>query len=376
MGAFSLSGILKNEGQMDDHIVKLKHHFYRFAEENTVFDLAPWTKYAAFDVVMEMLFSHPPGFLQQGIDVNGIIESLQSLLTAASIMASFSIIRRVILLPWINSLVKPHPTDKKGPGAIHGLAKGQVQKRLHSDVGSYQKKHDILQWIIDHNNRNGENMSPEMMENEALDLVLAGSDTTSAAIRVIVLYVSTNPRILRKLSDQIQRADDAGLLSTPVAKFDEIKQRVPYIEAIFKEALRIYPVVGTPQYRQVPESGVTFNGYHLPAGTEVGMSQWAVARNPRVWGSDVNVFRPERWTEATDSNHAAALRRGNVFFSNGTMMCTGRNLATVEVYKIALELFRNFEVTITNPTQPWKERDSLVVLHWDYYVTLSRKGRL
>ena len=321
-------------------------------------------------------FSNPPGFLQKGTDVNGIIESLQSLLTAASIVASFSILPRLILLPWINPLIMLHPSDKKGPGAIHGLAKKQVQKRLNSDGGRYQDKRDVLQWIIDHNGRNGEHMSPEVMEKEALDQVLAGSDTTSATLRVIILYVSTNPHVLRKLSKEIHIADDAGLLSTPVASFEEIRQNIPYIEPIFKEALRIYPILGTPQYRKVPSSGTTFNGYYLPAGTEVGLSQWAVARNSHVWGSDTDVFRPERWNDASDSRSAAALRLGYVFFSNGTMMCTGRNLATVEVYKIAVEIFRNFAVTIVNPIRPWKERDSLIMLHWDFCVTLSPKERL
>ena len=376
MGAFSLSSILRNESNMDDQIVKLKTHFFRLAEGSIVFDLAPWTQYAAFDIVMEMLFSNPPGFLHAGTDVNGITKSLHVLLTAASVLASFPIIQRFILLPWINTLVKPRPTDEKGPGAIHGLAKKQVQQRLDSCGVPYHEKHDVLQWIIDHNDRNGEPMSREMLEKEALDQVFAGSDTTSAAVRVIILYVSTYPRVLRRLSHQIQRADDAGLLSTPVAKFQEFVKNVPYIEAIFKEALRIYPIIGTPQYRKVPSPGVTFNGYYLPAGTEVGLSQWAVARNARFWGSDVDVFRPERWTEATDSKSAAALRQGDIFFSNGTMMCTGRNLAIVEVYKIIVEIFRSFEVTIVNPVRPWKERDNLIMLHWDYYVTLTHKGRL
>ena len=371
LGGFSLPSLLKNEMKMDAHIVKMKAHFSQFAKNDTIFDLAPWTQYIAFDIVMDMLFSNPPGFLDRGKDVDGLIASLHALLVTASIVASFSILPRLILLPWINRLVAPRATDPSGPGAIHGLARKQIRQRKESKESHEPKKCDVLQWIMDHNKAEGKDMSPEMLEKEALDQVLAGSDTTSASMRAIIVHVATNPTVLDKLCREIDTADKANLLSKPVAKFEEIVKHIPYMRAIFKEGLRIYPIVGNPLYRVVPAPGIYYNGYFLPTGTEVGLSQWAVARNPLVWGVDYDLFRPERWTDQSNGDRANARSQGDVFFSKGIMTCSGRNLATMEVYKVLVEIFRDFEVTIVNPTQPWKERASLIMLHWDFYIKLS-----
>ena len=67
---------------------------------------------------------------------------------------------------------------------------------------------------------------------------LAGADTTATALRNIILHVSTNSRVRRKLLDQIDSADAQGLLSTPI-KYEEVKKHIDYLEVIVKEAIRM-----------------------------------------------------------------------------------------------------------------------------------------
>jgi cytochrome P450 len=67
---------------------------------------------------------------------------------------------------------------------------------------------------------------------------LAGADTTATALRAMVLHVSTNSRVRRKLLDQIDGADAHGLLSTPV-KYEEVRKYIDYLELITKETLRM-----------------------------------------------------------------------------------------------------------------------------------------
>jgi hypothetical protein len=155
--------------------------------------------YTAFDIVMNMPFSNPPGFSEIGTDVGGLIGSLHGMMTMASIITTFPIFPQLIRSPWINSLLAPRPTDKTGPGAIHGLAKAQVEQRLKISVESTVKRQDVLQWVIDHTDRDGNHMTAGMLEKEALDQVFAGSDTTSASMRAFILHVATNSRVLNKL---------------------------------------------------------------------------------------------------------------------------------------------------------------------------------
>lgn len=378
MGGYSLSQVLKNERQMDGHIMEFINQLSRRC--GTVFDIAPWTQFATFDVALEMAFSRPAGFIKTGTDVGGLIASLHELFAVAGAMALFPWTAKVLCHPWLFPLIGPKPTDKKGPGVMHGFAFQQVQARL-AEKGAGTQRQDILQWIMDHEDRDGVRLTRGELEQEAIAPVLAGSDTTASTLRTIILYVSTNLRVQGKLLGEIDAADARGLLSTPPT-FDQVRQHVPYLDAVLKEALRLVPAGGTPFYRAVPAAGASVDGFFLPARTEVGISHWAVGRSTAVHGADATLFRPERWTDDiadvddAGRNEKRRLRDlSEVWFGAGNMMCTGRNVAQLEMYRMATQFFRSFAVEIVDPCRPWEEIGSLAMIHRDFLVKLTERTK-
>ena len=161
-----------------------------------------------------------------------------------------------------------------------------------------------------------------------------------------------------------------------VTSSSEVKKHVPYVEAVCKEGLRIFPIVGSPLFRRVPRVGAQVQGHWIPGGTEIGFSQWAVGRNRDIWGEDADEFRPERWLDDISAEEWRVRDAGDIFFGSGIMMCTGRNVAHMELHKIVCEFFRRFEVEVVNPVQPWKLRNGLAIIHWEFWVRLTerRKG--
>lgn len=365
-----MSNVLKSESKVDDHVAMLMKQLA--AKSGVAFDLAPWTQWAAFDIAMDVSFSNPLGFVKSGSDVNGLIDSLHSLLTTAGVIALFPRMVKLVQNSWLFPYIAPKPTDKTGPGALYGLAWGQVQNRF-AEKGEVQYN-DLLQWLMEHEDKDGQRLSQRRLEQEATAPVMAGSDTTATVLRSIVLFVSTNSRVLSKLRNEIDTADSQGLLST-IPKYEEIRAHVPYISAIMREAMRLYPVIGSPAPRKVGDNGAHMCGYYLPPETEVGISHWSIGRNPKIYGDDAAAFRPERWTEEVSSETRKLRETGEVFFSNGAMMCTGRNLATLEVWKIATQLFRQFDIEIVDPMCPWREKDSLAMILWDFWVKMTPRER-
>lgn len=69
--------------------------------------------------------------------------------------------------------------------------------------------------------------------------------------------------------------------------------------AVIQETLRIHPNTGTIIERKVPGNGAVIDGYFIPGGTIVGVNAWVLHRNEQVYGKDIDVFRPERWLDAT-----------------------------------------------------------------------------
>jgi cytochrome P450 len=290
MGAFSMSQVLKNEASMDTRIMEFIGQLGKKC--GTLFDIAEWMQWAAFDIAMEMSFSNPVGFVKEGRDIDGLIESIHASLKFGLVAGLHPWLGRLLYHPLLFPIIGPKKSDKHGLGAMLGFTARQVATRLEQTDGNHK---DILQWWLDRPDKEGNPMSRGMLDQEALAPVMAGSDSTATTLRSLVLHIAGNPRVCARLREEIDVADSRGLLSTPPT-WEQLRQHIPYLEPLFKEAQRMCPVVGMPLLRTVPKGGAQICGHFIPAGTEIGLHQFAIGYNPRVHGEDVHLFAPERWT--------------------------------------------------------------------------------
>ena len=67
---------------------------------------------------------------------------------------------------------------------------------------------------------------------------LAGSSTTSAMLTMAILYILTNAVVHNRLLEEVDTAEKGGFLSSPV-RYEEVKQHVPYLSAVLREAVRL-----------------------------------------------------------------------------------------------------------------------------------------
>jgi cytochrome P450 len=90
------------------------------------------------------------------------------------------------------------------------------------------------------------------------------------------------------------------------------------------------------------------------------MNAYILGRNKGVWGEDAEEFRPERWLRRegeTDEALKARLQKMNaadLTFGGGSRICTGRNLALVEVYKVVATLVNRYEIELEDPSREWE----------------------
>ena len=103
---------------------------------------------------------------------------------------------------------------------------------------------------------------------------------------------------------------------------------------IINESLRLYPPANVMS-RQV-EREVRLGKLNLPANIYLHIPVLALHHDPEIWGEDVHLFKPERFSEgvakATKDNMAAFLP-----FGMGPRTCLGFNFAIIEA-KIALTM--------------------------------------
>lgn len=166
----------------------------------------------------------------------------------------------------------------------------------------------------------------------------------------IIYHLLRDPLAQAKLRAELDAAD----LSFP-ASFSEIKD-LPYLDAVIKEGLRIHPPVGNILERIVPAPGLVLrDGRVIAPGTIVGMNQWVVSRDKEVYGEDADIFRPERWLRGSNETAVAyaarlkMMKNGDLAFGGGNRICTGRHMASIEMFKFTATLFSRYDVSGRTP---------------------------
>jgi cytochrome P450 len=167
---------------------------------------------------------------------------------------------------------------------------------------------------------------------------MAGSDSSASAIRLIMLYIITCPRIEAALLAEISAAS----ISTPIK--DSEARKLPYLQAVIKEGLRVYPPASILGYREVPSGGETINGFFVPEDTMLGYNFFGMTRDPNLWGEDANLFRPERWLTGSEEQLRRMAANTELVFSYGKWQCLGKNLAMMELNKVFVEVSEFIQV--------------------------------
>lgn len=190
------------------------------------------------------------------------------------------------------------------------------------------ERQDMLSSFLRHG------LTREEAEGEALVNIIAGSDTTATAIRTTMLYLMSSPQVYRRLVHEVR---SAGRLSTPIT--DEEARRLPYLQAVIKEGLRVFPPVTGLMPVAVPPGGDVVRGVAVPEGTEIGWSAFGVQHSKDVYGADAEVFRPERWLEVKDEEQLRSMiSTWELVFKYGKWQCLGRTVALMELNKVFVEV--------------------------------------
>ncbi|EGO03038.1 hypothetical protein SERLA73DRAFT_176551 [Serpula lacrymans var. lacrymans S7.3] len=205
---------------------------------------------------------------------------------------------------------------------------------------------------------------PEALENpisrssllqEALTLLLAGSDTLGNTLTVGTFRVLNDEVVHAKLVEELQNAwpnKDAIVQFTTLEK-------LPYLTAVLKETLRFASGVVTPLPRVVGPADTRIGDWHVPAGTIISMSSTMMHNNADVFPEPFK-FAPERWLGLD----AKDLETYLVPFSKGPRGCLGMNLAWCELYLIFANVFRKLEMEMHDTTvEDFKYNDNFVPVY-------------
>jgi cytochrome P450 len=166
-------------------------------------------------------------------------------------------------------------------------------------------------------------------------LIQAGADTTATALGSALRFILTTPPVLTKVRAELDAADEAGKLSTPI-RYDEAQEHLPYFNACIKETLRLHPPATNLFARVVPKGGRVIYGVFVPEGTEVTSHAYSVQRDKDFYGEDAEKFVPERWLQG--EKRTFEMEAVQFTFGMGSRMCLGKDIAALEMGKVLPEV--------------------------------------
>ena len=194
-----------------------------------------------------------------------------------------------------------------------------------------QDSGDLLSMLLEARDEDGSDMDDQQVRDEVLTFLLAGHETTALALSWAWHLLAENPEANERLCAELDRV--LGGRAPTISDLTVL----PYAEGVIKESMRLYPPawgVGRTVAKEFE-----LNGYCIPAGANVVMSQWVQHRDARFFPNPER-FDPGRWRTETSRN----LPRFAYFpFGAGPRQCIGASFAMMESVILLATMAQRFQ---------------------------------
>lgn len=110
---------------------------------------------------------------------------------------------------------------------------------------------------------------------EAVMLIIAGSGTTAVTLTYAIWSVLMHPHIQAKLEEEVNSLEEGFR--------DSDLEKLPYLDAVIQETLRLYGAAPSGLPRTVPAGGFAIDQWFIPAGVTVSTQSYSLHRIPSLW---------------------------------------------------------------------------------------------
>jgi cytochrome P450 len=178
-------------------------------------------------------------------------------------------------------------------------------------------------------------LPPRQVRDELMTLLLAGHDTSAAALGWTTWLLARHPRV----QDDVY--DEARAVPGPPG-VDDV-ERLPLLRRVIDESLRLYPPV--PGFSRAAIDDDVVGGVPVRAGTKIELSVYATHRHPAYW-PDAERFDPDRFDGRPVDPYAY------LPFSRGPRTCIGKAMAELQLLLTLAAVVRRVRFATTTDAEP------------------------
>ncbi|KAL4984978.1 cytochrome P450 [Aspergillus falconensis] len=232
---------------------------------------------------------------------------------------------------------------------MRNVCRDIVTERRQSNT---PRKGDLLDTMLNSRDTlSGNSLSDDSIIDNILTFLVAGHETTSGLLSFAMYYLLKTPDAMDKAAAEVH--DVVGDEDVTVEHLSQLK----YLNAVLRETLRLMPTA--PGFSVTPYQREVIGGkYEVNPGDSLDVFLAAVHRDPAVYGSDADEFRPERMLDEYFQSLPANSWKP---FGNGKRSCIGRAFAWQEALMILALILQIFTFELVEKDYELKIKESLTI---------------
>lgn len=232
----------------------------------------------------------------------------------------------------------PFDVFKVGEGATVRRALKRIDRTLRRIIAEHERGHtdtgDVVSMLVAARDEEGNRLSVEQIRDQLLTLFVAGHETSANALTWAFYLLAQHPEVTSKLLAEL----DLKLKGEPPTAAD--LERLPYLEQVMKEVLRLYPPA--PSASRTAKEDFEWKGYTIKKGEIVTYVPFVSHRMPTQF-VDPELFMPARW--APDFRPQPP-QYAYIPFAVGPRSCIGAGFAQMEIRLVLAMVLQRFRLDL------------------------------
>ncbi|EJD06281.1 cytochrome P450 [Fomitiporia mediterranea MF3/22] len=206
--------------------------------------------------------------------------------------------------------------QSRSAAVLNELSEGRNKEYDDTSI-MHNRAKDILSALLraQLNAPESENMPYSEVVNHVTTLIFTAQDTTASALSRCLHVLAAHPEAQALLRHEVRKAKEvADQTESAFGNYDDLI-RLPFLDAVVRETFRMHTPVSwiwrvarapttLPLYQPIQVNGKggkkeTLASIPIAEGQQIVIGIAASHRDESTWGSDANIWRPERWLSSS-----------------------------------------------------------------------------
>ncbi|ERM95066.1 hypothetical protein AMTR_s00009p00250080 [Amborella trichopoda] len=159
-------------------------------------------------------------------------------------------------------------------------------RRSNTDI----QRTDLLGLLLrDGTSEKERRFTSQELVDECKTFFFAGHETTSLALSWTLMLLASHVEWQKELREEVMEATKGETLDS------NMLPKLKKMGWVMKEVMRLYP--SGPNVQRQAREDIQIGDKMVPKGTNIWVDIVALHHDPRLWGEDVNEFKPQRFRE-------------------------------------------------------------------------------